>query len=284
MKTYCVYTNRYTDDPSPEHIIPLSLGGLDEFVIDVDRKFNNDIGSKVDGQLSNDFLVMFQRRDAGVKGHSGKDPRPIVKHAKLNDGSPAQVTFSTNGLEIFDSRNKSLLKKTDKRGGTIEINTQIDIDIDLMFVAKVALSAGYFAYGNDFKNHVDIDEFRKIMNLDKSNLPEDSTARVYNRFHAPEEFDEMYHILKMATELSDCSSVIMAPSMDSFGVAVGILGKFLGFISVHARSVCLPNYSEYRFGHCVYVHKGKVRRSSFDNILMQLLKKIEDNQLIEGTK
>ena len=102
--TYCVYTDKETLDPSPEHIIPLSLGGHNDFVIDVDRKFNNDIGSKVDGKLANDFLVLFERDKADAVGHSRKHPAPVVTHANLIDGTPVQAKFGKNGLSLFDLR------------------------------------------------------------------------------------------------------------------------------------------------------------------------------------
>ena len=217
MKKFCVYTNIYTNEPSSEHIIPLSLGGHDDFSIEVDRKFNNDIGSKVDGKFANDFLVLFERDRHGAKGHSGKHPKPIAKSATLEDGTPVQAIFGSDGLEIFDLKSKSKLSKSDSRGRTIGCkNIKIDIDIGLMFVAKVALAAGYFAYGEVFKDHVDTDEFRKIMNLDKKNLPRDSKARVYDRFHGVEANDDMFHILKMLTEMCNCSAVVISTFTRSF--------------------------------------------------------------------
>jgi hypothetical protein len=61
---YCIYTNREISeqDSNCEHIIPLSLGGSNEFVIPVSTKFNSELGSKVDGELSNCFTMMFRRR------------------------------------------------------------------------------------------------------------------------------------------------------------------------------------------------------------------------------
>lgn len=279
MKQFCIYTNKTTDDPSPEHIIPLSLGGHDDFTIDVDRKFNNDIGSKVDGKLANDFLILFDRDRAGAKGHSGKHPKPTVRSATLDNGTPVQAIFGSDGLGIFDLKEKSMLSKQESRGRTIECrNILIDIDIDLMFVAKVALAAGFYAYGDLFIEHVDTDEFRKIMNLDKKNLPKESEARVYNRFHEPEDTDDFYHIIKMLTEMCDCSSVVIAPSADSFGVAVSVLGKFVGFISVPSDSSKLPNKDAYKYGHCIYIQNNQVKRCSFDHARLNLLELLSDNK------
>ncbi|MGL4579866.1 MAG: hypothetical protein ACRCVP_13340 [Shewanella xiamenensis] len=283
MKNYCIYTDSQTDDPSPEHIIPLSLGGHNDFSISVDRKFNNDIGSKVDGKFSSDFLVLFERDRAGAKGYSGKHPKPVVKNAILDDGRPVQAIFGNDGLKIFDLKNKTMLPDSESKGRTIDCrNITIDIDIDLMFVAKVALSSGYFVYGDVFQECVETDEFRKIMNLDKKNLPKDSRARVYSRFHDPETEDEMFHILKIMTEMCGCSSVIIVPSVASFGVAVSVLGKFVGFISVPCDSSKLPNEEMYKYGHCVYLQNNEVKRCSFDHARLKLLDLISDNNPLKG--
>lgn len=274
--TYCVYTDKETIDPSPEHIFPLSLGGHDDFVIEVDRKFNNDIGSRVDGKLANDFIVLFERDRAGAVGHSKKHPIPIVKNAKLTDGTPVQVKFGKDGLSLFDLRGRKNIERTDSRAHQVQCNNiKIDIDIDIIFVAKVALAAGYYAYGDDFVKNVQADEFRKIMNFDEQNLPADSLARVYSRFHEPDEGDDMFHILKRMTEIGSCSSVILAPSSETFGVAVSILGKFLGFISVPCKSSNLVNDGDYKYGHCIYIQNEQVKRFSLDYIRLKLLNQLE---------
>jgi hypothetical protein len=274
--TYCIYTDKDTTDPSPEHIIPLSLGGHNGFTIQVDRKFNNDIGSKVDGKLANDFLVLFERDRNDAVGYSGKSPKPRAKNGNLVDGTPVQTTFGKEGLKIFDLVKKKEILRADGRGKIINCqNINIDLDIDLMFVAKVALAAGYFAYGEAFKEYVETDEFRKIMNFDKQNIPKQSSAKVYSRFHEPKPAEDMFHILKMATELGNCSSVVMMPSKESFGVAVSVLGKFMGFVSVPSNSACLPNSDNYQYGHCIYLQGGEVKRFSFDHIRKKLLVALE---------
>ena len=273
--TYCVYTDKETLDPSPEHIIPLSLGGHNDFVIDVDRKFNNDIGSKVDGKLANDFLVLFERDKADAVGHSRKHPAPVVTHANLIDGTPVQAKFGKNGLSLFDLREKNNIKRSDSRAKQVQCNIKLDLDIDLMFVAKVALAAGYYAYGDNFVQNVKTEEFRKIMNFDRQNLPTNSLARVYSRFHEAEKGDDMFYILKMMSEFGNCSSVIIAPSSEDFGVAVSVLGKFLGFISVPSNSSNLLNDGDYKFGHCIYIQNEQVKRFSLDYMRLKLLKELE---------
>lgn len=273
MSHYCIYTDRLTDNPSKEHIFPLSLGGTDEFCIEVDEKSNNELGTKVDGKLANDFLVLFERDKSGAVGHSKKEPRPVVKSAKMEDGTPIQVTFSSKeGTKLYDLKNRKEVSR--KHGDVNKItcsNIKIDLDIDLMFVAKVALAAGYYAYGSDFREHVVHEEFRKIMNFDKKNFPSHSDAHFFSRFHEDQDNDIDFITLKIASEFGGGSSVVITPSKDRFGVSVAVLGKFMGFISVPSNSEFLKNSDDYRYGHCMYVKEGKLHRCSFDFVRERML-------------
>jgi len=78
---YCPYTDREISesDANREHIIPLSLGGLDGFEIPVCRDFNSKVGSKIDGALANDFLILMKRNELDVRGHSNKKPKAVAK-------------------------------------------------------------------------------------------------------------------------------------------------------------------------------------------------------------
>jgi hypothetical protein len=57
---YCPYADRDIpiSESSPEHIIPLALGGMNGFTIPVSKDFNSSVGSEIDGALANDLLVM----------------------------------------------------------------------------------------------------------------------------------------------------------------------------------------------------------------------------------
>lgn len=186
-KQYCVYSGEETSDPSLEHVLPLSLGGHNDFCIQVDRDFNNQVGSKVDGAISNDFLVLFDRDKNNAKGHSRKQPIPRIRSVKLANGEPAQAEFGKEGLKIFDVKAREYLEKSDSRGSTINVNGSIDLDAPLRFVAKVALGAGQYVYGDRFVEHVELDNFRTIMNMKRSEGPKPCDALVYDRFHATED-------------------------------------------------------------------------------------------------
>ncbi|MCP4678765.1 MAG: hypothetical protein GY854_25415 [Deltaproteobacteria bacterium] len=267
MKKYCIYSDKFTEDWSEEHIVPLSLGGHDDFTIDVDRKTNSDVGSKIDGGLANDFLTLFDRDRVSATGRSGSHPKPVAKVARAEDGTPVQVSFGKDGLEIFDLSERSPLPKHDARGETVEVRITLDTTIEARFAAKVALSAGYYAYGETFRNHVEHSEFREIMNFDPKNPPAGSKARVYDNWHCEDEDESRYHVIKMAATIGGCSSVIMMPGQDCFGVAVSALGRFVGMINVPARSEHFPNTGEYMLGHCVYLQGGMTKRFSLQYVL-----------------
>ena len=70
----------YTDQELPksktnsEHIIPLALGGVNGFNVHVDRDFNSQLGSELDGSLANEFLWALRRTEYDARGHSGREP------------------------------------------------------------------------------------------------------------------------------------------------------------------------------------------------------------------
>jgi len=74
-----------------------------------------------------------------------------------------------------------------------------------------------------------------------------------------------------------CSAVIMAPSANSFGVAVSVLGRFMGFINVPSESSFLPNSGSFRMGHCIYLLNNKVKRLSFDYVRLKLIEHLDQN-------
>ena len=162
---YCPYTDQdvLDTDTSAEHIIPLSLGGANGFEIPVHRGANSDIGSKIDAALANDFLTLTRRSRYDVRGHSSKEPLVVSKHSKNADGLPLQVTLHPRtGIRVWSPRDKSYV--TDQRATNLELRFDMKLDTAKKFVAKVALSAGYFVYGDLFRNNVKHSDLREVMN------------------------------------------------------------------------------------------------------------------------
>jgi len=83
---YCIYSNKDIEDKlcSKQHIIPLSLGGIDDFTISIARTFNSKLGSKVEGALINEFAMKLKQMHSDVTGQS-KSPAVMKLKAKINE-------------------------------------------------------------------------------------------------------------------------------------------------------------------------------------------------------
>lgn len=284
MEGYCIYIDEISDDLSIEHVIPLSLGGHDKFSIHADRKYNNFVGSKIDGAIANDFLTLFDRDKQGAKGHSGKHPEPLAKRATLEDGTPVQVAFSSKGLRVYNLKERRYLNDQEQANRTIKCSgIVINIDADIKFVAKVAMSAGFYAYGDLFKYNVQHEQLRKISNAERLDQVK-ADVRLFSRFQSEDglstENIAMLQILQMATQRSKHSCVLLIPGNDCFGVAVGILGTFMGMINVPANCSGMPNDGDYRQGHVVIIRDGSLERRSFRSLADELLASLDNDNIM----
>lgn len=161
-EVWCPYTGSVLplEKCSPEHIIPLALGGCDELTIPVDRSTNNLLGRKVDGVLANELGIQIRRREFAAKGHSGKIPQPTARVASYGvDGRPAQIRFNgKDPLKVWDARERRVLDEQETVGQNLRFQLHLNMIVRVRFVAKVLLSAGYFVYGESFRHHADLHE------------------------------------------------------------------------------------------------------------------------------
>lgn len=262
---YCPYTDREISESEAnrEHIIPLSLGGLDGFEIPVCKDFNSKVGSKIDGALANDFLILMKRNELDVRGHSNKKPKAVAKKSTdTSTGKPVQVAFDRHeGLKIWCPITKRHLQGE----RTFQSSVSLDMDAGLKFVAKVALSAGYFVYGELFRRHVRHDEIRFIMNHDLRNSPSQVitiSTRVDDRFNQDENPDlEVFRML--CGKLGNSSVVGLVPGPENIGIFVGVLGHYMGMLNVPANTESFPAEGEYDLGHVVCLQNGNIVRVSF---------------------
>jgi len=240
-----------------------------------DEDFNSKLGSKVDGKLANDFLILRAREEADARGYSNKPPIQAVKNAKLKTGEPVQATLSSKyPLKIFDVVKRKYLSPSDSRAGELTLSFKMDIDIRLRFTAKVALAAGYFAYGDGFVENVDHEQFRIILNFDGNGEQPKCNARVFDKLLiGQDKASKKMKALIQACELMKASCVLLVPGDDSFGVAVGILGQFVGFINVPSRSENLKRDDLYKMGHCIYLQQDEIVRMSMENLLAILIQR-----------
>jgi len=153
----------------------------------------------------------------------------------------------------------------------------MDMDIDLRFVAKVALSACFFAYGDLFRKHVKHEELRLIMN----NRPKDMGDAIYkietlvdNRFS--NDMNEQLQIFRALCKAVGVNSIVgLVPTSKTIGIFVGILGYYMGMVNVPAHTNDFPNEGEYDWGHVISPQNGMLIRTSFRNTLQKFMEAME---------
>ena len=278
---YCPYLDQDIpdDQASPEHIIPLSLGGCNSLEIPVDAVFNSEVGSVLDGAVANELFFTLRRTEYDARGHSGKKPIAIIKSADYGDDKrPAQVHFhKKDGLRVWDAKDREFKERVP----SVNISTSLNIDLPIRFTAKVALAAGYFTYGELFRHHVDHRQLRDVMNTDPRNLdPAKSldeqglghlTLRVDDYLRETnEELEPTLFLLRSFCSAIRGSVIVLMPGHGCFGVAVGILGMYVGMVNVPANTSSFPNQGDYRWGHVLATNEKTLKRCSWADGLKQL--------------
>ena len=271
-RVWCPYTGTLIpwSETVPEHVVPLSLGGLDELCVRTQKKANWDLGSKVDAPLADDFRVKQRRNRLGMAGHSGKRPVVKLRRSELESGEPVQVTFDRGDVRVWSPRRKQHIAV----GSDVQIRSSwtMHMNASLRFAAKVALSAGYFVYGDLFTRAVAHEEIRFLMEFDLAGVTPDETAKLRRRaatmgvqaedwLRAVENPDlEVYRLLSQAYGHS--SVVGLVPTRSSITVFVGVLGLYIGLVDTPADTTNFPVLETHDLGHIMVLRGGKIERQS----------------------
>ena len=278
---YCPYTDQELpkSKTNSEHIIPLALGGVNGFNVHVDRDFNSQVGSELDGSLANEFLWALRRTEYDARGHSGREPVATIKGTTYGEGRPAHAHFhKKRGLRVWDLRDRKY-----KRGvGSIQTSTSLNVDLPVRFVAKVALGTGFHVYGDLFRQNVDHGQLRDVMRTDPAKLDltlgpaelglEHLTLRVDNYLReAPSDPDSELLWFRTLCSSTPGSVVILAPGRDCLGVAVGLLGHYLGFVAVPAVTSSFPHEGDNVWGHVVSLAGKRIQRLSLVAALTRMV-------------
>lgn len=280
--TYCIYTDKEIsiDKSNWEHIIPLGLGGCDDFCIRVDRDKNSALGSHIDGKLSNDFLISSLRRHKDFRGHSGKIPETKFKKSKLSaTDKPIHVTFKKEKIQIYDPIERRELLENETKGVTFSSTIKFEKDIRMLFTAKVLLAGGYFVYGKTFKDYADHSSLRKLMNYKLTETDEtikDLPLGVIDPFHEIREEDKgMKGVFEMICKATDSSCAIFLLCTENIIGSVGVGGQYIGSINFKANTEHFPNDDDFRLGHVVGIQNKELRRSSFYHMVELLHDKLQ---------
>jgi hypothetical protein len=155
----------------------------------------------------------------------------------------------------------------------------MDIDIDLRFVAKVALSAFFFAYGDLFRKHVKHEELRPIMNKRPKEMGNEIfkiKTLVDKRFSNDK--NEQLQLFRVLCKAVGGSSIVgLVPTSKTLGIFVGILGYYMGTVNVPANTDDFPNEGDYDLGHVISPQNGMLIRTSFRKVLQKLVEKSVSN-------
>lgn len=272
---YCPYTDETlsSTEMNSEHIIPLSLGGANGFEIPVCKKFNAKAGSAIDAVIGKQLIIQSRRTKLKVKGQSGKVAEMYYKKAFDGDtGLPLQVKITKDkGINVRAPYIPDNFEMVTTR--TIKLPVKIDREIWLKYVAKVALSSGYFAYGKLFKEKVNTKNLRLIMNKSNDELIEkycDMKVNAHDLFMEEASINEKLckHVCKAIGENS-CVGII--PDKESITIFAGILGQYVGSIRVEADTMGFPNEGDFYWGHFMCVQGGKLKRGSHRKLLEKIV-------------
>lgn len=257
---YCIYSDSVIDeaDMNPEHIIPLSLGGCNDFAIMVNKEKNGDVNRGIDEKIKNDVLVLVRRVQHDFKGHRGSAPTLKVTKAMVN-GNPASWEYSKDGITLFDHINKTALQGNQ----TATLSVKLDLEIRGRFISKIALATGYFLFGNTFINHADHNSLRTyVFSDDVESLKLD--LRFYDEFQSPGTLDipksDAWEINKIIASRKKSSGVIWGYAADRIVVHTFIGSTLLGMVSFSANvdEFHLDNEIHDDFGTVIRIENNKV--------------------------
>jgi hypothetical protein len=275
---WCPYTDKEIDEAesNPEHILPLALGGCNVFTIPVARSANATIGSEIDGALANDPLIAFARREFDARGHSGTPPRVILKRATFQD-RPVQVTFPGGGRApvIWAAKSRLDVSPEQVEGQQFSVKWSMPQFGRIRFAAKVALSAGFYALGNYFREHVAHGEARRIMYSasyeDFKTIASHVRTRVADPFTPiSEECHDLHSVISFSCTRIRGSVVLILPGPTNLVISVGVLGNYVGTLNMPADTSAFPGRPDYDLGHCLVVVDRQLERLSFRDYLAKL--------------
>ena len=273
---YCIYTDTIISptDSSEEHIIPLSLGGKNGFTIKVSKSINSNLGAKIDGSIEKDFFINATKRKNGYKGHSKKLAKYRVYATIAETGEKVEIRYVGTENYLYNPRTKKKYTEEEKRQTVLDVNPPFDYTIRIRFVAKVLLGTGYFIYGNTFKENVDHENLRKIMNwevLDENNNDIEFPLGFMDEFsNVPENSVPIHSVFKTVCAALACSCVIFVIGPNQIIGAVGIGGRYIGAVNFKANGEKFDFKEGPYDGIILAIQNNKIKRGSFHNFLKKI--------------
>lgn len=219
---YCVYSNRNYEDEllTKDHIIPLSLGGCDEFYVMAEKNINNKIGTEIESKISNDNIIKIYRERHNALGHSKKK---IHSEFYTTDKTNSKLIFSYSdgNFAMLDPK----AKKEVEWPSSFPISTTINVTARIKFLAKVALGTGYFLFRDDFLSNECSYELRDI--LVNNTL---TNKQVHKHIDFCESFDKVYFAKEYGTfcKMIDNSVITIVATDFVLIFLIGVCGMEIG--------------------------------------------------------
>ena len=254
-KNYCIYSGQHLPDAAlnEEHVIPKSLGGYRSTAIRASRNLNSHFATTIDGQIANDPMVQFGRRDADARGHSKKKPRAIIRRARSwKPGDPwgegdtrYTLEIQTSGPpKIFDTKTQQFLPPNILTNMAFVIpDWKIDHIARLRFVLKTLLGVGWKFFRTDLLSAIDTDKLRSFLttNISLSTERHEGSLTYADPFLVEPEHQGFLNLKKVEAELiRPGQTTILIRSYDErLEWSIACLGHLIGSICVPCRGSLL---------------------------------------------
>ena len=142
------------------------------------------------------------------------------------------------------------------------------------------MPAGYYVYGDLFRQYVVHRQLRDVMNIDPAKLDLNKGATELGLDHLTVLIDDYLHeapsdpnsktlMLRVFCSWINGSVVVLIPGPDYLAVGVGLMGRYLAMINVPAKTELFPNRDSYAWGHVLAIIDKKLKRYSWMDGLKQ---------------
>lgn len=285
-EVYCVYSDREfpASETTPEHIIPLALGGKNGFTIPVQRTFNAGLGHTIDAAIANDPILKMKRAKLDLRGHNSWPVKARWTKTIDQNGNPLQVEIDKKGLRVRDPKTKRYLSNSETSSLVLSSNLKIDVMARMPFSAKVALGTGYFLFGDTFRNYADHHELRDVIRPIDAISEEILRA---NKLHyldpifdpKKDRADVRHKAIELVLRSLGCAGVVFTRGPGRLFFSIGLLGEWFSTVTVPADDYAFPHEDDFDLGHVVVLKPGGLGRFSFleaGKRMQKLLNKKQD--------
>lgn len=270
---YCPYTNvdLTNSETTIEHIIPLAVGGSNDFTIRVNKEANKILGSNIDGEIAKDFILAMKRTKFDMRGHSNKIPDVVLTNSNIKETNEKIRLIINQKYKTFQAvsvRTNKIIEKPKE----IEIKLKYNLTTRIKFVAKVALSAGYYSYGELFRDFVNHDELRLIMNydpIDLKKMKKNIHTKVDTKFIQTSN-DKIKILRFICSQINADAIVGLVPGNENLICFVGLMNEYIGMVNIPANTTNFPNDGDCKLGKVYIINNRKTRTVSYQYLLDSL--------------